>query len=205
MGNIEALPGSKSRHEVITDQIGTDLIVLRNQRGDKAKVSLPEGQITSWRNARGEEFLFTSAKITRSAKAMRGGIPVCFPQLGASASLEANGLTRSRGWTIDKDPPPLKQKDYQEISYIDLLLKPSENDLIRWPHSFEFRLRVCLASDGNLGMISRIRNIDSKPFSFSFGYHTYLSVSDISEVRIEGLENVDYLDNLCNGKRFTEQ
>lgn len=45
--------------------------------------------------------------------------------------------------------------------------------------SFEFRLRVSLASEGNLILISRIRNINGKPFSFSFAYHTHFSVSDI--------------------------
>lgn len=60
--------------------------------------------------------------------------------------------------------------------------------------------------DGNvLTLISRVRNIDGKPFSFSFAYHSYLSVSDISEVRIEGLETMDYFDNLCHKERFTEQ
>ncbi|GMP96504.1 hypothetical protein CsSME_00045133 [Camellia sinensis var. sinensis] len=54
-------------------------------------------------------------------------------------------------------------------------------------------------------MISRIRNINCKPFSFSFAYHTYFSVSDISEVRVEGLETLDYLDNLYQRERFTEQ
>lgn len=28
---------------------------------------------------------------------------------------------------------------------------------------------------------------------------------NLSEVRIEGLETLDYLDNLCNRERFTEQ
>ncbi|KAJ4823806.1 hypothetical protein Tsubulata_005650, partial [Turnera subulata] len=54
-------------------------------------------------------------------------------------------------------------------------------------------------------MISRIRNVNCKPFSFSIAYHTYLCVSDISEVRVEGLETLDYLDNLCQKERFTEQ
>ncbi|KAF5451702.1 hypothetical protein F2P56_026787 [Juglans regia] len=54
-------------------------------------------------------------------------------------------------------------------------------------------------------LISRVRNVNGKPFSFSFAYHTYLSVSDISEVRIEGLETLDYLDNLCQRELFTEQ
>ena len=78
-----------------------------------------------------------------------------------------------------------------------------------WPHSFEFRLRVVLAPGGDLTLISRIRNIDSKPFTFTFAYHTYFNVSDISEGRVEGrvegLETLDYLDNLKNKERFTEQ
>lgn len=35
---------------------------------------------------------------------------------------------------------------------------------------------------------------------------TYLNVNyNLSEVRIEGLETLDYLDNLCQRERFTEQ
>ena len=30
-------------------------------------------------------------------------------------------------------------------------------------------------------------------------------VNDDSEVRVEGLETLDYLDNLCQKERFTEQ
>lgn len=86
-----------------------------------------------------------------------------------------------------------------------MLLKPSEEDMKIWPHRYEFRLRVLLTSDGALKLISRIRNIGSKVFSFSIAYHTYFSVSDISEVRVEGLETLDYLDNLHHKERFTEQ
>jgi hypothetical protein len=47
--------------------------------------------------------------------------------------------------------------------------------------SFEYRLRVALGPGGDLMLTSRIRNTnsDGKPFSFTFAYHTYLSVSDI--------------------------
>ena len=47
--------------------------------------------------------------------------------------------------------------------------------------SFEFRLRVALGPGGDLLLTSRIRNtsVDGKPFSFTFAYHTYFSVSDI--------------------------
>ena len=45
--------------------------------------------------------------------------------------------------------------------------------------SFEFRLRVALGPDGELGLTARIRNTDQKPFSFTIALHTYFSVSDI--------------------------
>ncbi|KAK4490780.1 hypothetical protein RD792_001492, partial [Penstemon davidsonii] len=141
--------------------------------------------------------------------AVRGGIPICFPQFGNRGSLEQHGFARNKTWIIEDSPPPLQSfadsSSSDKAAFIDLLLKPSDDDLKIWPHSFEFRLRVLLSVDGYLTLISRIRNVNCKPFSFSFAYHTYFSVSDISEVRVEGLETLDYLDNLCNRERFTEQ
>ncbi|KAG4117497.1 hypothetical protein ERO13_D12G235500v2 [Gossypium hirsutum] len=192
--------------EVSKDRNGADQILLRNPRGASAKVSLHGGQVLSWRTDRGEELLFTSSKaIFKPPYAVRGGIPICFPQFGQRGSLEQHGFARNRTWIIDENPPPLHPNDACGKAYIDLLLKPSEDDLKIWPHSFEFRLRVNLTADGNLSLISRIRNINCKPFSFSIAYHTYFSISDISEVRVEGLETLDYLDNLYQRERFTEQ
>lgn len=191
--------------EVTKDRNGIDQVVLRNQRGASARVSLHGGQVLSWKTETGEELLFTSNKaIFNPPKPVRGGIPICFPQFGNRGSLEQHGFARNKTWVIDQNPPPLPT-DSNGKSYIDLLLKPSEDDMKIWPHSFEFRLRVSLAADGYLTMISRVRNVNSKPFSFSFAYHTYFSISDISEVRVEGLETLDYLDNLCQKERFTEQ
>ncbi|XWS50050.1 hypothetical protein CRYUN_Cryun12cG0054900 [Craigia yunnanensis] len=196
----------KAAVEVTKDRNGIDQVVLRNPRGASARISLHGGQVLSWRTDRGEELLFTSSKaIFKPPSAVRGGIPICFPQFGQRGSLEQHGYARNRTWIIDDNPPPLHPNDSSGKAYTDLLLKPSEDDLKIWPHSFEFRLRVSLTADGNLSLISRIRNINYKPFSFSIAYHTYFSISDISEVRVEGLETLDYLNNLCQRERFTEQ
>ncbi|KAL3609827.1 hypothetical protein D5086_000847 [Populus alba] len=193
--------------EVTKDRNGVDQVVLRNWRGASARVSLHGGQVLSWRTDQGEELLFTSSKaIFKPPNPVRGGIPICFPQFGNCGSLEQHGFARKKIWAIDQNPPPfLQHNDSNDKVYTDLLLKPSEEDLKIWPHSFEFRLRVCLTVEGNLTMISRIRNINCKPFSFSIAFHTYFSISDISEVRVEGLETLDYLDNLFQRERFTEQ
>ncbi|KAF9680538.1 hypothetical protein SADUNF_Sadunf06G0131800 [Salix dunnii] len=184
---------------------GLDKVVLREPRGSTAEVYLYGAHVTSWKNDHGEELLFVSSKaIFKPPKAIRGGIPICFPQFGSHGSLEQHGFARNRFWSIDTDPPPFPTNSK---SFIDLILKPSEEDMQKWPYSYEFRLRVALGTGGDLMLTSRIRNTnaDGKPFTFTFAYHTYFSVSDISEVRVEGLETLDYLDNLQNKERSTEQ
>ncbi|KAA8520916.1 hypothetical protein F0562_011589 [Nyssa sinensis] len=206
MNHSAAAGDQRAAVEIMKDKNGIDQAVLRNTRGASVQVSWHGGQVLSWKTDRGEELLFTSSKaIFKPPTAVRGGIPICFPQFGNRGLLEQHGFARNKIWVIDDNPLPLQPNDSNDKAYIDLLLKPSEEDLKVWPHSFEFRLRVSLAADGNLTMVSRIRNISCKPFSFSFAYHTYFSVSDISEVRVEGLETLDYLDNLCQRERFTEQ
>ncbi|KAI4369853.1 hypothetical protein MLD38_018254 [Melastoma candidum] len=204
MGHSAAVWDCRAVVEITRDWNGIDYVTLRSPLGASARVSMHGGQVTSWRNEQGEELLFTSS-IFKPPKAVRGGIPICFPQFGNCGVLEQHGFARNKMWAVDINPPPLPSFDPIGKSFIDLVLKPSDDDLKAWPHSFELRLRVSLSSNGDLTLISRVRNVNGKPFSFSFAYLTYLSVSDISEVRIEGLETLDFLDNLCQRERFTEQ
>ncbi|TKW06368.1 hypothetical protein SEVIR_7G237900v4 [Setaria viridis] len=200
-------PQRSSSVERTKGPTGLEKIVLREARGWSAEVHLYGGQVTSWKNDHGDELLFVSSKaIFKPPKAIRGGIPICFPQFGTQGNLEKHGFARNRFWAIDDNPPPFPVNTAIK-TFADLILKPSEEDLKVWPHSFEFRLRVALAPGGDLILTSRIRNtnIDGRTFSFTFAYHTYLSVSDISEIRVEGLETLDYFDNLNEKERFTEQ
>ncbi|RYR13899.1 hypothetical protein Ahy_B04g070652 isoform G [Arachis hypogaea] len=113
-------------------------------------------------------------------------------QFASHGTLDQHGFARNRFWAVDEDPPPFPTNTLNK-AFVDLILKPSEEDTKIWPHSFEYRLRIALGPGGDLMLTSRIRNTnsDGKPFSFTFAYHTYFSVSDISEVRVEGLETVD--------------
>ncbi|PIA40805.1 hypothetical protein AQUCO_02400106v1 [Aquilegia coerulea] len=186
---------------------GLEKVVLREVRGSSAEVYLHGAHVTSWKNDHGEELLFVSSKAAfKPPKAIRGGIPICFPQFSNMGSLDQHGFARNRLWSVDEDPPPFPTTSSNK-AFVDLILKTSDEDLKCWPHSYEFRLRVTLGPGGDLMLTSRIRNTntDGKPFTFTFAYHTYFSVSDISEVRVEGLETIDYLDNLQDRERFTEQ
>uniref|UniRef100_A0A6N2MNI2 glucose-6-phosphate 1-epimerase n=1 Tax=Salix viminalis TaxID=40686 RepID=A0A6N2MNI2_SALVM len=188
---------------MVHDADGLPRIILTDPTGSSAEVLLYGGQVVSWKNERREELLFMSSKaIWKPSKAIRGGIPVCFPQFGNLDSTERHGFARNKLWSLDSDPSPLPPTNNQ--SSVDLILKSTEEDLKTWPRSFELRLRITLSAS-KLTLISRVRNTDNKPFSFTFALRNYLSVSDISEVRVEGLETLDYLDNLMHRERFTEQ
>ncbi|KAK4761066.1 hypothetical protein SAY87_005959 [Trapa incisa] len=186
---------------------GLDKVVLREVRGCSAEVYLYGGQVTSWKNVHGEELLFVSSKANfKPPNAISGGIPICFPHFSNHGPLEKHGFVRNRFWSIDNDPPPLATSSTNK-AFVDLILMHSEEDFKIWPYRCEFRLRVTLGPGGDLMLTSRIRNMnaDGKPFSFTFAYHTHFAVTDISEVRVEGLETLDYLDNLKSRERFTEQ
>nr|GMC93541.1 putative glucose-6-phosphate 1-epimerase isoform X1 [Ipomoea batatas]GMC99472.1 putative glucose-6-phosphate 1-epimerase isoform X1 [Ipomoea batatas] len=178
-------------------------IILSEPTGSTAEVLLYGGQVVSWKNERREELLFMSSKdLWKPPKAVRGGVPICFPQFSNFGPLDQHGLARNRLWSLDNSPSPLPPANNH--STVDLILKSTDEDLKAWPHRFELRLRISLSA-GKLTFIPRVRNSDNKPFSFSFALKNYLSMSDISEVRVEGLETLDYLDNMLERERYTEQ
>ncbi|KAI0488746.1 hypothetical protein KFK09_028585 [Dendrobium nobile] len=198
---------AKPSIELCKGSNGLEKVVLKEARGSSIEVYLYGAHVTSWKNDHGEELLFVSSKaLFKPPKGIRGGIPICFPQVGGLANFEQHGFARTRVWTIDQNPPPLQESNSYRAS-VDLILRPSEGDFKFWPHSFEFRLRVALTPGGDIILVSRIRNTnkDGKPFTFTFAFHTYFSVSDICEVRVEGLETIDYFDNLKGKERCTEQ
>ncbi|KHN22681.1 Putative glucose-6-phosphate 1-epimerase [Glycine soja] len=180
--SASASASSSSSYELSKGINGLDKVILRDPRGSSAEVYLYGAHVTSWKNEQAEELLFLSSKaIFKPPKPIRGGIPICFPQFSNLGPLDSHGFARNRFWTIDDSPPPFLTNTPSK-AFVDLILKPSEDDIKIWPHSFEFRLRVALGSGGDLMMTSRIRNtnIDGKPFSFTFANHTYFSVIYLS-------------------------
>lgn len=188
---------------VVNDANGSPKIILTEPMGSSAEVLLYGGQVVSWKNERREELLYMSSKaVWKTPKPIRGGIPVCFPQFGNLGSLEQHGFARNSMWSFDDSPAPLPPPTNQ--STVDLILRSTDDHPKSWQKSFELRLRISLSA-GKLTLIPRVRNIDSKNMSFMFALRNYLSISDISEVRVEGLETLDYFDHLMTRERYTEQ
>nr|XP_043614996.1 putative glucose-6-phosphate 1-epimerase [Erigeron canadensis] len=194
---------ANNNNNIIKEGDRSPRIILHEPTGSTVEVMLYGAQVISWKNERREELLFMSNKaVWKPPKPVRGGIPICFPQFANFGTLEQHGFARNRLWLLDDDPSPLSPANNQ--SSADLLLKSTEEDLKTWPYRFELRLRICVSA-GKLTLIPRVRNVDTKAFSFTLALRNYFSVSDVSEVRVEGLETLDYFDNMLKRERYTEQ
>ena len=59
-------------------------------------------------------------------------------QFGNCGTLEQHGFARNKIWTIDEEAPPLNYGDNNNNkASVDILLKPSEDDLKCWPHWYD--------------------------------------------------------------------
>lgn len=58
-----------------------------------------------------------------------------YMQFGSTGSLEQHGFARNKVWSIDTDPPPFPTSGSNK-AFVDLILKPSEDDMKTWPHRY---------------------------------------------------------------------
>ncbi len=154
--------------------------------GSRADVALHGGHIVSWLTPDGTERLFVStAANTRGA--IRGGIPVCFPQFASMGNLPKHGYARTSSWRHSGsgrfvlDVPPNLWAGFANpcVLIIDVTLGP-----------------------GTLGVAFTVENIGPSAFSFTGALHTYVAVQDVRDVRVDGLDHPDTHEPMAAGLSF---
>ncbi|MBR8537109.1 D-hexose-6-phosphate mutarotase [Carboxylicivirga sediminis] len=159
-----------------------------------AKVSLYGAHVLSFIPNEQEDVLFVSPKaIFKNGKAIRGGIPICWPWFGphpVDSSLPPHGFARISNWAVTNT-----SASDEEVS-IELGLTSNAETMRLWPYQFEARLLLKL--DQELTVELTTRNTDNKPFEVSAALHSYFNISDIETVTLEGLSSVDYQDDVAN-------
>lgn len=161
--------------------------------GSSTEVYLHGAHVTSWIPADGRERLFTSTLAEYGqGKAIRGGIPVIFPQFAGQGPLIKHGFARNLPWEV------LEATEGRAR----LGLSQGEHTLCHWPFNFEAELLVVLDSDC-LAVSLSIHNTSSETFQFTSALHTYLRVEDLAEAAVEGLEGVQ-LEDSVKGERRVE-
>jgi glucose-6-phosphate 1-epimerase len=180
---------------------GMPKVALKHASGATAEVYLQGAHVTSWTNAHGEEMLFLSRKSWfEPGKAIRGGIPVIFPQFG-DGPLPKHGFARTSEWQITKAVEG--GEDAGDYIRLEFQLTESPETMAIWPHKFDLRLSVWLTSNILCVQFSPIPAEDD-PFPFQAVLHTYFRVGEIERTSITGLQGVTYIDSLLNNLQEVE-
>lgn len=171
---------------------GFEYIEIKNNQAE-AKIALQGAHLFHYKT-RGKPELLWLSKLAyfEKGKAIRGGVPICFPWFGKhkdNASLPQHGFARTQMWKV------VLEKDINEdTTHIRLALESNLYTLEHWPYLFEVHLDIIIGAE--LSMSLHVKNRDTKPFEISSALHTYFALSDIHTVTIKGLDKCLYFDAL---------
>lgn len=170
---------------------------LRHIDGSTANICGYGAHLISWRTSDGVERLFLSQRAQfLEGAAIRGGVPIVFPQFAELGSLPKHGFARTTNW--HRMNVPSEPAD----SALFVLQDNAETHAI-WPRHFMAEYRVNLGVN-SLSMQLTIRNTGDVRFAFTAGLHTYLRVQDIGCIRIGGLQDFRYSNSASGGEESIE-
>lgn len=181
----------------------TDLDVLEiDSPSCRACIALQGAQILQYQpKHRANSLLWLSkANTGQVGKALRGGIPLCFPWFGTHPQglQPAHGFARNQIWELQN----VSYDEAQAIHHVDFILQDSPETRKIWSHAFRLKLRISCGISLNLDL--QVENIGSQAFEFSFAWHSYFQVDQIRRVEIHGLQNAEFMDKLQSNQRFCE-
>lgn len=160
-----------------------------------AKIAL-QGAHLFYYERRGEDPLIWLSRESyfKKGKAIRGGVPICWPWFGENKndpSLPQHGFVRDSLWELVKTDEPTKNS-----TTLVFRIKDSDKSFKLWPFRFELELEITISHKLSISLTTK--NLDEKDMEITQALHTYLCVSDISDVRIKGLDETSYFDKLSS-------
>jgi glucose-6-phosphate 1-epimerase len=171
-----------------TDDIDMPKITLMSGNS-QAVIYCHGAHVVSWTVGGVEQLFLSNQTVLKPPKAIRGGIPVCWPQFSDLGPLCQHGFARNASWS------PAVSVDGSSALF-RLSSKSTDPALLgAWSHPFELELRVTV-TDNALVHEFVVRNSGDGAFDFTTALHTYFAVQDVTTATVEGLAGTRYLDSL---------
>lgn len=133
-------------------------------------------------------------------KAIRGGVPICWPWFAAPSkhldeNLPFHGFARTNKWRHTKlnETPQGIELEFEFAS--------NEATKAIWDNDFSLTLNVSLSDHIELSLTTN--NTGSNDFTYRGALHTYLNIADIHDCSIEGLPS-NYFNSLKKEKASSE-
>ena len=189
---------------------GLAAVVAGNSGLPKVQISTPlasgemylhGGHVTSWRPAGAQEVFFVSPhSLWQDGKAIRGGVPICFPWFGDKADdphAPAHGFVRTRSWQLETVT--------QNGGAVAVTMFTENDETTRrwWPFDFRLVHRATFGTELVLQLV--MSNTGSQPLRFEEALHAYHNVGDALKARVSGLDGVHYLDKTDSFREKVQQ
>lgn len=191
-----------AEHLQFTVEEGGFIVANINNQYAKARISSYAGQVLSYQpHNQTQDLVFISDKANyQSGKAIRGGVPICWPWFGDDKSglgRPSHGFMRNQQWQI-----LASKKDGDGTITLILGFDSTENTKSIWPHDFELRLEIVVGQKLELKL--KTRNTGQTAFTITQALHTYFNISDIEKIIVTGLDGKNYLDKLVGFAESTQ-
>jgi len=163
------------------------VLTLRAEDGAAATIHRHGAHVSSWCPTDGDERLYLSAKSGfEGAAAIRGGVPIIFPQFAAEGPLPRHGFARTSTWSLGG---VCRSADGE--AEMDLVLRDSPDTRVIWDAAFMAVVSVAVFGQ-QLAITLAVENVGDAPFSFTAALHTYFRVRDVAGAEIVGLRGARY-------------
>lgn len=164
------------------------VIGLRADDGAVAEIHRHGAHVTSWRPAGDtDDRLYLSPRSEFGpSTAIRGGVPVIFPQFAAEGPLPKHGFARTSLWSLGGIA-----READGTAEAEFVLRDSPETRAIWDVEFKAVLAVFVVAR-RLAITLCVQNVGDRPFSFTAALHTYLRVRDVGEAEIRGLRGTCY-------------
>jgi len=166
-----------------------------------AEMYLHGAHVTSWKPTGAKEALFLSSKSRfEDGRAIRGGVPVCFPWFGDKAGdskAPAHGFVRTKAWRIESIA--------QAADAITVSMFSESDEITRqwWPADFRLVNRATFGRELSLALV--VTNTGTTPLRFEEALHAYYRVGSIEPARVRGLGGVHYLDKTDSNREKAQE
>lgn len=146
-------------------------------QGDSVFVAQQGAQVLSWQTGGQERLYLSPVSACDGHTAIRGGIPVCFPQFNQRGTLPKHGFARNMTWHLLADQSQGPEKVFE--------MSDNAQTQSLWPFQFRAQIHVVLAAR-SLKIQLKVQNLGLQTLSFTGALHTYLAVHQIDQVSLNG-------------------
>ncbi len=162
------------------------------------RACLRGAHLVSWKTHAVERLWLSPLSDCGSQAAVRGGVPVLFPQFGFFGDQVKHGFARTSDW---RQVEPVAREGRAALAFE---FSSTAETLAQWPYAFSARLDIS-ASPNDLEMVLAVTNTGHEPMAFTTGLHTYFAVADPA-ASITGLGGYAVWDTVSTAQpQFTDE